>query len=112
MPNDDYDEWIKSTKGKSNFGKLVYGVFLFFIFSLLIIFVYYAVLNPTTELESENTCMELMDMGFSSEQECYEFVQSLLNEIEVKLHEPEVLKFLFLVFLSWQFPCPFLLLGI
>jgi len=56
---------------------IVLGVFFSYIFIV-------NPLNPEEEMEIESTCMELMDMDFPSEQECHEFVQKLLNEVEDK----------------------------
>lgn len=92
--NDDeknYDEWLKEEKTKSNFGKLVLGIIGFFIIAFMMVFVYYGIIYPPEkQLESNNTCMELMDMDFQTEQECVKFVQSLLGEIEVKLDDPKI----------------------
>ena len=67
------DRW-----GKAFWG-LAVGSVVFFSYVFIVNY-----LNPEEEMEIESTCMELMDMDFPSEQECHEFVQKLLNEVEDK----------------------------
>jgi len=83
LTDDDYEKWIQSEKSKSNFGKLIFGVIGFFIIAFAIIFVYYGILNPTSELESENT-------QESKQIELEQTMQEIKQAIQFQKENPDI----------------------
>ena len=85
LTEDDYDKWIKDEKSKSKFWKLFLGTVIFFAIIITLVILYYLIIAPV-----EKSCMELMDMDFQTEQECVDFVLSLVEQIEGRVDDPKV----------------------
>lgn len=59
-------------------------------FVLIVIFGEFFYVNPQEEPRTENTCMELMDMDFKTEQECVRFIETLAETVDQRLKDPNV----------------------
>ncbi len=65
----------------------------FFIMIIIYAVKYFSNESQSTEqqvIENKQTCLELMDMDFKSEQECIDFVRNLLGDINAKTDDPKV----------------------